>query len=171
LDRQRAEALKLDPKENAEHAMLVDLARNDLSRSCRDVRVDVSREIQFYSHVIHLVSKVSGELQDKSRPFRMLADSFPAGTLSGAPKYRAMQILDTHEPVARQFYGGCLGFVGFNGDATLAIIIRSFLSYRQTLHYQSGFGFVFDSKPEQELEEANHKVGALRAALSRAESL
>lgn len=171
LDQQRANDLKADPKENAEHAMLVDLARNDLSRSCTGVKVAVFREVHFYSHVIHLVSKVTGKMANEREPVKLFGDTFPAGTLSGAPKYRAMQIIDEHEPVARQFYGGAIGFIGFDGSATLAIVIRSFMSSGHTLSFQSGFGFVFDSVPESELAEANHKVGALRKAIQEAKTV
>ncbi|MBK9290510.1 MAG: anthranilate synthase component I family protein [Bacteroidetes bacterium] len=163
-------AVKLsnDPKENAEHAMLVDLARNDLSRSCRDVEVETLRETQYFSHVIHLVSKVSGTLRNPADWFRVVADTFPAGTLSGAPKVRAMQLIDALEPHSRGFYGGAAGFVGFDGQVNLAILIRSFLSIRQHLYFQAGAGVVATSVPENELQEVNNKLAALRHALETA---
>lgn len=167
-DRAKAEKLLEDPKENAEHCMLVDLARNDLSRHCRNVHVERYREAQYFSHLIHLVSKVVGSLPDEASTIQVVCDTFPAGTLSGAPKHRAMQIIDANEPHLRGHYGGCVGFLGFNGDAVLGIIIRSFLSKNQTLVYQAGMGVVHDSVPEQELEEAHVKLRALRAAIEQA---
>jgi anthranilate synthase component 1 len=171
LDRTRAQQLLQDPKENAEHCMLVDLARNDLSRHCKNVQVVKYRETQFFSHVIHLVSKVMGTLTDPKAACQIVSDTFPAGTLSGAPKHRAMQILDLNEPVRRGHYGGCLGLLGFNGDVVLGIMIRSFLSIKDTLVYQAGMGVVYDSVPENELNEAHAKLGALRAALQRAQEI
>ncbi|TND09163.1 MAG: anthranilate synthase component I [Bacteroidetes bacterium] len=170
-DRALAEKLLLDPKENAEHVMLVDLARNDLSRHSNEVQVDSFREIQYYSHVIHLVSKVSGKLENSDRPFRLLADTFPAGTLTGAPKYKAMELADRYENVSRSFYGGCIGFAGFGGDFNHAIVIRSFLSEQNTLTYQAGAGIVAQSEPQSELMEVSHKLNALRAALDKAPRL
>ncbi len=163
-----AEILSNDPKENAEHAMLVDLARNDLSRSCRDVEVEVLKETQYFSHVIHLVSRVSGKLRDKGDWLRVVIDTFPAGTLSGAPKVRAMQLIDAIEPHSRGFYGGAAGFVGFDGQVNFAILIRSFLSIRQRLYFQAGAGVVAASVPENELQEVNNKLEALRRALETA---
>jgi anthranilate synthase component 1 len=167
-DRSRSEALLSDPKENAEHAMLVDLARNDLSRSCRQVRVDAYREVQYYSHVIHLVSKVSGAVDPRHDRFSIISETFPAGTLSGAPKYRAMEILDANEPVRRQFYGGAVGVIEFDERALLAITIRSFLARHGELFYQSGGGITVNSVPEMELGEINAKIAALRRAIETA---
>ncbi|MCL4638792.1 MULTISPECIES: anthranilate synthase component I family protein [Olivibacter] len=166
-----AEALKNDPKESAEHVMLVDLARNDLSRHCIDVEVRSFKEAQFYSHVIHLVSKVSGTLQDGANPFDVVGDTFPAGTLSGAPKHMAMQLIDRYEKQQRGFYSGAIGFMGFNGDFNHAIMIRTFLSKNNRLHYQAGGGVVADSSAEGELNEVNNKIAALRKALTLAEEL
>ncbi|MBK8564166.1 MAG: anthranilate synthase component I family protein [Saprospiraceae bacterium] len=167
-DRLGAEALAADPKENAEHVMLVDLARNDLNRLCRNVKVETYREVQFYSHVIHLVSEVSGELPEGVSPVQLLAETFPAGTLSGAPKHRAMQLIDEIEPNRRGYYGGCVGFFTFSGETNHAILIRSFLSKNNTLHYQAGAGIVKHSVEEKELAEVFYKIGALRRAVSRA---
>lgn len=167
-DRLGAEALAADPKENAEHVMLVDLARNDLNRLCRNVKVETYREVQFYSHVIHLVSEVSGELPEGVSPVKLLAETFPAGTLSGAPKHRAMQLIDEIEPNRRGYYGGCVGFFTFSGETNHAILIRSFLSKNNTLHYQAGAGIVKHSVEEKELAEVFHKIGALRRAVARA---
>jgi anthranilate synthase component 1 len=168
VDKEMADALLRDAKENAEHVMLVDLARNDLSRKCEEVSVSHFREVQYYSHVIHLVSEVKGRLGKSSNPFELLAATFPAGTLSGAPKIRAMELIAQYEPTARSYYGGCIGFIGFNGDCTQAIMIRSLLSCRNTLTYQAGAGVVAASKPRNELEEVKHKLGALRRAIELA---
>jgi anthranilate synthase component 1 len=154
-----------DAKENAEHVMLVDLARNDLSRSCTAVTVSQFKQVKFYSHVIHLVSEVVGTLGDASNPFNVLAQTFPAGTLSGAPKFKALEIIDGLEPTARGYYGGAIGFVGFNGDFNHAIMIRSFLSKDNTLFYQAGAGVVVSSDPESELQEVNNKLNALKKAV------
>lgn len=170
-DRVKVERLLEDPKENAEHSMLVDLARNDLSRHCKDVHVSEFRDVQYFSHVIHLVSKVQGTLPGAGLAPHIMSDTFPAGTLSGAPKHRAMQILDANEKIRRGHYGGCVGFFGFNGDAVFAIMIRSFLSAKNTLVYQAGMGVVHDSNPETEVEEVNAKLRALRLAMKRAEEL
>ena len=170
-DKENADALLIDAKENAEHVMLVDLARNDLSRQCSEVSVVYYREVQYYSHVIHLVSEVKGKLPKASNPFDLLAVTFPAGTLSGAPKIRAMELISGYEPTARSYYGGCIGFVGFDGNCTQAIMIRSLLSRRNTLTYQAGAGIVAASKPQSELEEVNHKLGALKNAIALAETL
>lgn len=170
-DRERVEQLLEDPKENAEHCMLVDLARNDLSRHCKGVSVTKFREVHHFSHVIHLVSEVEGTLPDKGLGPQVMSDTFPAGTLSGAPKHRAMQLIDEHEPVRRGHYGGCIGFFGFNGDAVFGIMIRSFLSIGGRLVYQAGMGVVSDSVPEKELNEAHDKLGALRAAIGRAQQM
>jgi len=171
VDKEMADALLKDAKENAEHVMLVDLARNDLSRKCDEVSVVQFREIQYYSHVIHLVSEVKGKLAKNSNPFELLAATFPAGTLSGAPKIRAMELIAGYEPTARSYYGGCIGFIGFNGDCTQAIMIRSLLSRRNTLTYQAGAGVVAASKPKNELEEVNHKLGALKRAIELAQNI
>ena len=154
-----------DAKENAEHVMLVDLARNDLSRSCTAVTVSQFKQVKFYSHVIHLVSEVVGTLGDAANPFNVLAQTFPAGTLSGAPKFKALEIIDGLEPTARGYYGGAIGFVGFNGDFNHAIMIRSFLSKDNTLYYQAGAGVVVSSNPESELQEVNNKLNALKKAV------
>lgn len=168
LDQQNSEALLVDPKENAEHVMLVDLARNDLNRHCKGVKVSQYKEIQHYSHVIHLVSKVQGDVSPETTAAQIFADSFPAGTLSGAPKYKALELIDRYEQHHRGFYGGAIGFFAFNGDLNQAILIRSFLSYQQELHYQAGAGIVIDSEEEKELEEVNNKLGALKKALEAA---
>jgi anthranilate synthase component 1 len=154
-----------DAKENAEHVMLVDLARNDLSRSCTAVTVSQFKQVKFYSHVIHLVSEVVGTLGVDANPFNVLAQTFPAGTLSGAPKFKALEIIDGLEPTARGYYGGAIGFVGFNGDFNHAIMIRSFLSKDNTLFYQAGAGVVVSSNPESELQEVNNKLNALKQAV------
>jgi len=154
-----------DAKENAEHVMLVDLARNDLSRSCTAVTVSQFKQVKFYSHVIHLVSEVVGTLGDAANPFNVLAQTFPAGTLSGAPKFKALEIIDGLEPTARGYYGGAIGFVGFNGDFNHAIMIRSFLSKDNTLYYQAGAGVVVSSNPKSELQEVNNKLNALKKAV------
>ena len=155
-------------KENAEHVMLVDLARNDLSRHASHVKVESYREVQFYSHVIHLVSAVSGELHPDSTVVDMMMATFPAGTLSGAPKYKAMQLIDTYENQGRGYYGGAIGFLGFNGNFNHAIMIRTFLSKDSTLFYQAGAGIVAISNEESELQEVNNKLGALKKAIEMA---
>ncbi|MBC8033364.1 MAG: anthranilate synthase component I family protein [Chitinophagaceae bacterium] len=170
-DQQLAEELLADPKENAEHVMLVDLARNDLSRICEEVTVDSYRKVNYYSHVIHLVSEVTGKVSPGSNPFRMMASVFPAGTLSGAPKFRAMQLIDEYEPSSRTYYGGAIGFMGFNGSCNHAIMIRSFLSRNNTLTYQAGAGVVAASKPESELQEVNNKLNALKKAIELAQTI
>jgi len=170
-DEKLAESLKNDPKENAEHVMLVDLARNDLSKHCLDVQVESYKQAQYYSHVIHLVSKVSGNLREEVSPFDVVGDTFPAGTLSGAPKHMALTLIDRYEAVSRSFYSGAIGFMGFNGDFNHAIMIRSFLSAGNTLHYQAGAGIVLDSDPEKELQEVNNKISALRRALELAATI
>ncbi|HEX3768526.1 MAG TPA: anthranilate synthase component I family protein, partial [Puia sp.] len=171
VDKEREDALLEDAKENAEHVMLVDLARNDLSRQCTQVSVVHFREVQYYSHVIHLVSEVKGKMRKDGNPFELLAVTFPAGTLSGAPKIRAMELISGYEPTARSYYGGCIGFVGFDGSCTQAIMIRSLLSRRNTLTYQAGAGIVAASKPQSELEEVNQKLGALKRAIVLAEKI
>ncbi len=171
IDQQAAERLLLDPKENAEHVMLVDLARNDLSRLCDDVKVAHYRQVQYYSHVIHLVSEVTGKVRPGSNPFSLLAKTFPAGTLSGAPKIKAMQLIDGYEPSPRYNYGGGIGFMGFDGSCNHAIMIRTFLSKQNTLFYQAGAGVVAASNPESELQEVNNKLGALKKAIEFAETI
>ena len=166
-----ARELAKDPKENSEHVMLVDLARNDLSRNGSEVVVEKNREIQFYSHVIHLVSKVSCTMKKAAKTFRVVADTFPAGTLSGAPKHNALQLIDRYETTQRNFYGGAIGYMDFHGNFNHAIIIRSFLSKNHQLHYQAGAGIVADSVPESELQEVYNKLGALDKALTLAEDV
>jgi anthranilate synthase component 1 len=170
-DKELARELCLDPKENAEHVMLVDLARNDLSRNASGVKVETFREVQFYSHVIHLVSKVSGELDPNANLISVMGESFPAGTLSGAPKYRAMQLIDQYENQRRGFYGGCIGFLGFDRSLNHAIVIRSFLSKNKKLYYQAGAGIVADSSEEKELQEVNNKLAALKKAIELANTI
>jgi len=163
--------LKQDPKENAEHIMLVDLARNDLSRDCDQVNVETFREVQYYSHVIHLVSKVQGILKQNSTTVDLMGHTFPAGTLSGAPKHMAMQLIDRYEKCRRGFYGGCIGLIGFNGDFNHAIMIRSFLSKDKCLYYQAGAGIVESSSEQSELQEVNNKLSALKKAIQVAETI
>ena len=170
-DQRETERLLKDAKENAEHVMLVDLARNDLSRVCEQVEVAHYRQVQYYSHVIHLVSEVTGKVQKDNNPFQLMANTFPAGTLSGAPKYKAMELIDTYEPTNRSYYGGAIGFVGFDGSFNHAIMIRTFLSRSNKLIYQAGAGIVAASVPESELQEVNNKLGALKKAIERAEAL
>ena len=170
-DRKAAEFLRNDPKENAEHVMLVDLARNDLSRNCHGVKVDFYKDMQFYSHVIHLVSRVSGTLDRDADHIKEFIDTFPAGTLSGAPKVRAMQIISELEPHNRGAYGGCIGFIGLNGDLNQAIVIRTFISRNGELWFQAGSGVVAKSNDQYELEEWNNKLGALTKAIHIAEQL
>jgi anthranilate synthase component 1 len=170
-DKMMADKLLKDAKENAEHVMLVDLARNDLSRNCDEVTVAQYRQVQYYSHVIHLVSEVRGKLRDGYNPFELLATTFPAGTLSGAPKFKAMELIDAYEPTIRSYYGGCIGFMGFDGSCNHAIMIRSLLSRNNTLIYQAGAGVVAASQPESELQEVNNKLGALKKAILFAEEI
>ena len=170
-DAELARQLMNDPKENSEHVMLVDLARNDLSRSSEHVKVETYKEIQFYSHVIHLVSKVSGKIQEGVNKLRIVGDTFPAGTLSGAPKHMAMKLINKYEKNQRAIYGGCIGYVGFNGDFNHAIIIRSFLSKNNQLFYQAGAGIVDLSVDESEKQEVYNKLAAQHRALELAEEL
>jgi anthranilate synthase component 1 len=170
-DRRGAEYLRNDPKENAEHVMLVDLARNDLSRNCHHVKVDFYKDLQYYSHVIHLVSRVSGELDDDADPIKTFIDTFPAGTLSGAPKVRAMQLISEYEPHNRGAYGGCIGIIGLDGSLNQAITIRTFVSRNGELWFQAGGGIVAKSDVEYELQEVNNKLGALRKAILMAENM
>ncbi len=171
VDEAAAAALLLDAKENAEHVMLVDLARNDLSRLCDEVHVNYFKQVHYYSHVIHLVSEVTGNVKEGTNPFLLLAKTFPAGTLSGAPKFKAMNLIDEYEPTSRSYYGGALGFMGFDGSCNHAIMIRTFLSKNNTLTYQAGAGIVAASNPESELQEVNNKLGALKKAMIFAASL
>ena len=170
-DSQLTDELIYDPKENEEHVMLVDLARNDLSKNAQNVEVERYKEVQYFSHVIHLVSKVTAELEEDASSLQVLADSFPAGTLSGAPKYKALQLLEEFENQNRGIYGGTLGFLGFNGDINMAIVIRSFISKNHTLYFQAGAGIVSKSIAENELQEVNHKLGALRRAIEQAKNI
>ena len=170
-DKLMTQKLLDDPKENAEHVMLVDLARNDLSRVCTEVKVKQYRQVHYYSHVIHLVSEVEGKVAKGSNPFQLVSKTFPAGTLSGAPKFKAMQLIDSIEPTKRSYYGGCIGFVGFDGSCNQAIMIRTFLSKQNTLTYQAGAGVVAASVPENELQEVNNKLNALKTAIVLAEQL
>ncbi len=165
-DKQLAIALEENPKETAEHVMLVDLARNDLSRVSSGVEVSSFKKVHYYSHVIHLVSEVQGKLPEAYKPFEILSATFPAGTLSGAPKYKAMQIIDELEPTARGYYGGAIGFIGLNGSCNHAIMIRTFLSRQNTLLYQAGAGVVINSDPTSELQEVQNKLGALKKAIA-----
>ena len=166
-----AEKLKKDDKENAEHVMLVDLARNDLSRHGSQVKVETYREVQFFSHVIHLVSKVTGQKHNATSTMQVVADTFPAGTLSGAPKHRAMQLIEAYEKTSRSFYGGAIGFMDFEGNFNHAIMIRTFLSKDYTLNWQAGAGLVSKSKQEDELQEVFNKLGALTKAITLAEDI
>jgi anthranilate synthase component I len=170
-DKALAIALEADEKENAEHVMLVDLARNDLSRMCSEVEVTQYKKINYYSHVIHLVSEVRGTVGPEANPFKLIATTFPAGTLSGAPKFKAMQLINEFEPTARSYYGGAIGIVGFNGTINHAIMIRTFLSRNNTLVYQAGAGVVAASKPESELQEVNNKLNALKQAIVLAQNI
>ncbi|WP_299161399.1 anthranilate synthase component I family protein [uncultured Tenacibaculum sp.] len=168
-DTELAKELASDPKENAEHVMLVDLARNDLSKHATNVTVETYKEVQYFSHVIHLVSTVTGKIT--GNPIEIVGDTFPAGTLSGAPKYKAMELIDKYENQTRGFYGGCVGFIGLNGNVNQAIAIRSFVSKNNTLFYQAGAGIVINSKEENELQEVNNKLAALKKALVLAEEI
>ena len=169
VDKEKAIKLFEDDKENSEHMMLVDLARNDLSRSCSNVKVEKDREIQFYSHVIHLVSKVTGELKSPSND--IIGNTFPAGTLTGAPKFRAMELIEEYENHTRSFYGGAIGFIDFDNNFNHAIMIRSFMSKNQNLLLQAGAGIVSKSNRQNELNEVYNKIGALLKALEKAEEL
>ena len=170
-DRKGADYLRSDPKENAEHVMLVDLARNDLSRNCHGVKVDFYKDLQYYSHVIHLVSRVSGTLDEGADPIKAFIDTFPAGTLSGAPKVRAMQLISEYEPHNRGAYGGCIGYIGLDGSLNQAITIRTFVARNGELWFQAGGGIVAKSDVEYELQEVNNKLGALRRAILMAEDM
>ncbi len=170
-DKELAKKLSADPKENSEHIMLVDLARNDLSRNADNVKLNFFREIHYYSHVLHMVSEVEGVIRDNTDTVQIFADTFPAGTLTGAPKYKAMELINKYENKSRGYYGGCIGNIGLDGKINLAITIRSFLSKNNTLHYQAGAGIVADSSEENELEEVNNKLAALKMAISEAKEI
>jgi len=170
-DAELAQKLYDDPKESAEHVMLVDLARNDLSRNCDVVKVETFKEVQYYSHVIHLVSKVVGDLTEGADPLQIVAETFPAGTLSGAPKHNAMQLIDRYESLSRSFYSGSIGYMGFDGEFNHAIMIRTFMSKDNTLYYQAGAGVVAKSVVESELQEVHNKLAALRMAIEQAKQL
>ena len=167
-DKALAIKLEQDEKENAEHVMLVDLARNDLSRLCNEVAVTQYKKVNYYSHVIHLVSEVEATVPADTNPFKLLAVTFPAGTLSGAPKFKAMQLINQYEPTSRSYYGGAIGFMGFDGSCNHAIMIRTFLSKENTLYYQAGAGITISSNPESELQEVNNKLNALKLAVETA---
>jgi len=170
-DLQSIESLKNDPKENAEHTMLVDLARNDLGKLGKNVTVTKLKEIQLFSHVIHMVSEVTADLDENTNPFEMVATTFPQGTLSGAPKHKALQLINTYEKDSRGYYGGCIGMVSLNGNCNQAIMIRTFLSKNNTLYYQAGAGIVAKSNAESELQEVNNKLNALKKAIEKAEKI
>jgi anthranilate synthase component 1 len=170
-DAKLAKKLTQDDKENSEHVMLVDLARNDLSRNGNSVCVENYKEVQFFSHVIHLVSKVTAQKKPAIPTMKVVADTFPAGTLSGAPKHMAMQLIEKYEKTSRGFYGGAIGFMDFKGNFNHAIMIRTFLSKNHQLHYQAGAGLVAASDPELELQETYNKLGALTKALELAETI
>ncbi|MFP9113712.1 anthranilate synthase component I family protein [Flavobacterium sp. RHBU_3] len=170
-DQLSTEALLNDEKENAEHTMLVDLARNDLSRFCDNVHIASYKEVQHFSHVIHLVSKVAGEMRSDDASLDLFAGTFPAGTLSGTPKPKALELISRYESTPRDYYGGAIGFINPNGNVNLAIVIRSIFSQNNTLHYRAGAGVVIDSKPENELQEVNNKLGAVRRAIVAANKL
>ena len=171
IDNKVAKKLANDPKENAEHNMLVDLARNDLSKHCENVRVSKNKVIQYFSHVIHLVSKVVGTKQKDISSFQVFEDTFPAGTLSGAPKFKAIELINKYEPKERGFYGGAIGYVNFNGDMNMAITIRSVLSKNQKMYYQAGAGIVISSDEEMELQEVDNKLKAIQEAIKMAKGL
>ena len=170
-DARLAEELLADPKERAEHVMLVDLGRNDLGRVCRTGSVEVSElmVIERYSHVMHIVSNVRGELAGQRDAFDLVRATFPAGTLSGAPKIRAMQIIDELEPVRRGVYGGAVGYVSFSGNMDLAIAIRTLVIRDGKVHLQAGAGIVADSDPTAEWQETVNKAMAVRRAIELAE--
>lgn len=171
VDARETQRLLKDAKENAEHVMLVDLARNDLSRVCDNVSVAHYKQVQYYSHVIHLVSEVNGQIRENSNPFELMAKTFPAGTLSGAPKFKAMELIDNYEPTSRSYYGGAIGFMGFDGSCNHAIMIRTLMSRNNTLTYQAGAGIVAASVPMNELQEVNNKLAALKKAILLAEEI
>ncbi len=170
-DLKAAEELKKDPKENAEHTMLVDLARNDLSILGKNTTVTKLKEIQFFSHVIHMVSEVCADVEKNTNPFEMIAKTFPQGTLSGAPKYKAIQLIDQYEKTSRGYYGGSIGFVGFNGSCNQAIMIRTFLSKKNKLYYQAGAGIVAKSNTASEVQEVKNKLNALTNAIKKANTI
>lgn len=169
VDEQLTEQLKTDPKENAEHVMLVDLARNDISKHCSDVKLNYYKQLHQFSHVIHMVSEVTGQLKGERNAYKVMLDAFPAGTLSGAPKYKAMQLIHEYEQSPRSYYGGCIGMIDFQNNLHHAILIRSFLSKGDQLHFQAGAGIVLSSSEEGELQEVNNKINALRKAIKCAD--
>lgn len=171
MDEQLTEQLKADPKENAEHVMLVDLARNDISKHCKDVKLNYYKQLHQYSHVIHMVSEVTGQLKSEQNAYEVMLNAFPAGTLSGAPKHKAMQLIHQYEESPRSYYGGCIGMIDFENNLHHAILIRSFLSKGNQLHYQAGAGIVLSSSEEGELQEVNNKINALRKAIQHANKL
>jgi anthranilate synthase component 1 len=170
-DAELAKKLAADKKENAEHVMLVDLARNDLSRHGKSVEVETYREVQYFSHVIHLVSKVTAQIKDSVSTMEVVADTFPAGTLSGAPKHMAMELIEKYEPTPRGYYGGAIGFMDFSGNFNHAIMIRTFLSKNHRLYFQAGAGIVAASSAESENQETYNKLGALNKALELASTI
>jgi anthranilate synthase component 1 len=170
-DKKLAQELLRDPKENSEHVMLVDLALYDLSKNVKNIKLGFYKEVKFYSHVIHLVSRVIGDVPEGSNPIKIFADTFPAGTLSGAPKVRAMELIRDIEPHCREAYGGCIGYIGLNGDLKQAITIRSFISKNNILYYQAGAGVISESNENSELQEVNNKLGALKKAINEAENI
>ena len=170
-DKLLAEKLLNDPKEGSEHVMLVDLARNDLSRNCEFVKVEKFKEVQYFSHVIHLVSKVTGKLENNDKNLKIIADTFPAGTLSGAPKHKAMTLIEKYEKTNRSYYGGAIGLLGFNGDFNHAIMIRTFLSKNNSLYWQAGAGIVDKSDENNELQEVYNKLNALTKSIKMANKL
>jgi anthranilate synthase component 1 len=160
-----------DPKELAEHVMLVDLARNDLGRICKYDTVNVveNMEVHRYSHVMHLVSRVEGLLDDNNDCIDALMAAFPAGTLTGAPKIRAVQLIEDYEKVRRNVYGGAIGYIDFSGNLDMCIAIRTLFAKGDIIHWQAGAGIVADSKPELELKEIESKAAVLLGALKYAE--
>jgi anthranilate synthase component 1 len=171
-DAHLAEELLADPKERAEHVMLVDLGRNDLGRVCRTGTVEVSElmVIERYSHVMHIVSNVTGELAPEHDAFSLVRATFPAGTLSGAPKVRAMEIIDELEPCRREIYGGAVGYFSFSGNMDLAIAIRTLVVKDGKVHLQAGAGIVADSDPASEWQETVNKAMAVKRAVEMAEA-
>ena len=169
-DQRLEQELLADPKERAEHIMLVDLGRNDLGRVCAtgSVQVDELMVIERYSHVMHIVSNVSGRLLPGYDALDVFAATFPAGTLSGAPKIRAMEIIEELEPVRREIYGGAVGYISFDGNMDLAIAIRTLVAHRDRIHLQAGAGIVADSDPASEYEETVNKAMGVKLAIEMA---
>ena len=170
-DRELEADLLADPKERAEHIMLVDLGRNDLGRVCKfgTIQVPDLLSVERYSHVIHLVSRVTGQLCEGVKAYDLLRATFPAGTVSGAPKVRAMEILEELETVRRGHYAGAVGYFGFNGNMDTCITIRTILMKGNIAYLQAGGGIVADSEPTREWEETLHKARALSVAIEMAE--